>query len=86
MNDQQIARELTAVVRELSAAELWQKVARQFGEKLALKVHTRMLTQGIKYANDERLNPNDLPMSEFMREMLGGLQDKARDIQQKNYR
>ena len=74
MDRQQVAQELVAAAKELTAEDLWHKVARQYGEKLAVKLHTELLKKSAKLSDDDRLNPTgELWVNEFMPPLMDGL-------------
>jgi hypothetical protein len=75
MNRQTIAKQLIAAAKELTAEDkLWQKVARQYGEKLAVKLHSELLKKSADLSGDEHLNPTgELWVNEFMPVLMDGL-------------
>lgn len=84
VSDTNVASELVKIAKELSAKQieaemLWQKVASQFGEKLAIRAHSDMLRQAASYSDDTRLNPDgSLWVNEFMSLMMEGFEKKMR--------
>jgi len=67
-----------------AAAPLWAKVASQFGEKLATRMHSDMLKQAAKYSDDDRLNPTgEMWVQNFLPVMLNGAIHKLQKLSRK---
>jgi hypothetical protein len=72
-------REMQERRRNKKAMMLWEKVAMQFGEKLAARVHSEMLRQAAVYSDDGSLNPdNALWIPEFLPKIWEGFDQKMR--------
>lgn len=93
MTDRQsIARELTAIANILDgdkgsgreAASLWKKVATQYGEKVAVKLHSELLKKAAKLSEDKRLNPDEeLWVPDFIGPLVDGVISKLSEIKRR---
>lgn len=69
------------------AAELWEKVAAEYGRKMAHKFHTQLLKQAGSYSDDKRLNPDEeLWVADFMPVMMDAAAKEMKKMIRSNYR
>lgn len=84
MDKQRVASELVKMAKDLTADNLWQKVARQYGGKVAMKLHSELVRKADALSDDKRLNPDgELWVSDFIPELLDGVIDKLKEIRRR---
>jgi len=88
-----IARSLLRIAGELTTAKrrvgelLWQKVASEYGRKMAHRFHTQLLKQAANYSDDERLNPDgNLWVNDFIPLMMNGCIFELKKMNRRNYK